>query len=176
MPRHVELTSAGTFCCAVAPMLDRLDASVRQIRVGASRPRGLRKPDDLARHTLLEEDDHRPSAEFLSWRPGLRQPAPAVTEPQRWICLNFTYQQLQAAMAGQDVALARLSLVHESLARGELVEPFGPSLRVTSPCLYWRVPWPGRRKRPKLAAFEAWVVQQARPARTAVISPSPHTP
>ncbi len=92
MPRHVELTSAGTFCCAVAPMLDRLDASVRQIRVGASRPRGLRKPDDLARHTLLEEDDHRPSAESLSWRPGLRQPAPAVTEPQGWICLNFTYQ------------------------------------------------------------------------------------
>jgi LysR family glycine cleavage system transcriptional activator len=59
------------------------------------------------------------------------------------------------------VALARLALVVEALRRGELVEPFGPAGRMASPWSYWLVRWPVRRERPVLAAFEAWVVEQA---------------
>jgi LysR family transcriptional regulator, glycine cleavage system transcriptional activator len=239
--RHVELTSAGAALLrAVAPLLDRLDASVRQIRTARGRRqvgvttfasfaslwllprlqafqqehpdidirisaqdafadpddadidiglryahpddappgsvplfgevltpvaspalRGLVQPADLAWHTLLEEDDHRPSAEYLSWRHWLRLNAPAKLEPRGWIYLNFTYQQIQAALAGQGLALARLALVHESLARGELVEPFGAAGRITSPYAYWLVRWPARRERPELDAFEAWLLAQA---------------
>jgi len=246
--RHVELTSAGAALLgAVAPLLDRLDSSVRQIRntqgrrqVGvttfasfaslwllprlqefqrahpgidirisafdavadpddpeldlglrychpdaapagstllfgevltpAASPalRGLARPDDLAAHTLLEEDDQRPSAEYLSWRHWLRLNAPAGLEPRGWLYLNFTYQQIQAALAGQGVALARVALVSESLARGELVEPFGPVGRVTSPFAYWLVRWPARRERPEVAAFEAWVLEQAARTRLAL--------
>jgi LysR family glycine cleavage system transcriptional activator len=54
-----------------------------------------------------------PSAEYLSWRHWLRLHAPAGLEPRGWIYLNFTYQQIQAALAGQGVALARVALVHE---------------------------------------------------------------
>ena len=250
--RHVEITGAGaTLLRAVAPMLDQLDASVRQLRLGQGReqvslttfasfaslwllprlqafqqahpqtdirisandtlaefddpeldlalrychadqaPKGspllfgevltpvvspgyrrLRQPDELARHTLLEEDDHRASAEFLSWRHWLQLHATPGLEPQGWIYLNFTYQQVQAAMAGQGVALARLSLVHESLARGELVEPFGAARRVASPYAYWLLRWPGRRERPELAAFEAWVLGEAAKTRAAVVMPN----
>ncbi len=240
--RHVELTGAGaTLLRAAAPMIDRLDASVRQIRSVAGRepiglttfasfaslwliprlhsfqanhpaidirvsafdamasaddpeidlalrychrdqaPAGaiplfgevltpacspalakqLRTPDDLATQTLLEEDDHRPSAEFLSWRHWLGKHAPQLGEPRAWVYLNFTYQQIQAALAGQGVALARLALVGESLARGELVEPFGAARRVTSPFSYWLIRWSGRRQRPGLAAFEVWLLAQA---------------
>ncbi|ODV05182.1 MAG: LysR family transcriptional regulator [Rubrivivax sp. SCN 70-15] len=239
--RHVELTNAGAALLrAVAPLLDRLDASVRQIRTARGRRqvgvttfasfaslwllprlqafqqehpdidirisaqdafadpddadidiglryahpddappgsvplfgevltpvaspalRGIARPADLARHTLLEEDDHRPSAEYLSWRHWLRLNAPPKLEPRGWIYLNFTYQQIQAALAGQGLALARLALVHESLERGELVEPFGAAGRVTSPYAYWLVRWPARRERPELDAFEAWLLAQA---------------
>jgi LysR family transcriptional regulator, glycine cleavage system transcriptional activator len=128
----------------------------------------LRTPADLARHTLLEEDDHRPSAQYLSWRHWIGQHAPPRLEPRGWVYLNFTYQQVQAALAGQGLALARVSLVSEALARGELVEPFGPALRVTSPFSYWLVRWPRRRERPALAALEQWLLDEAAATRAAV--------
>ncbi len=121
----------------------------------------IRHPADLAAQTLLEEDDHRPSAEYLSWRHWLGLHAPPRLEPRGWIYLNFTYQQIQAALAGQGVAMARLALVQEPLARGELVELFDGRMRSTSPFAYWLVRWPERRERPALAAFEAWVLAQA---------------
>lgn len=128
------------------------------------------RPADLAGQTLLEEDDHRPSAEYLSWRHWLRLHAPTGLEPRGWIYLNFTYQQIQAALAGQGVALARVALVHETLARGELVEPFGAEGRIGSPFGYWLLRWPGRPATPQLAAFEAWVLAQAAQTRAAMAS------
>ncbi len=243
--RHVELTGAGeSLLRSVAPLLDRLDATVRQIRTARSRRhvalttfasfaslwllprlqefqraepgidirisasdtladaddpeldialryclpedappgstllfgevltpvaspalRGLGAAADLARHTLLEEDSPLASVEYLSWRHWLRLKAPAPLEPRGWLYLNFTYQQIQAARAGQGVALARLALVAEPLARGELIEPFGAAGRVSSPFAYWLVRWPARRERPELAAFEAWVLAQAAATR-----------
>ena len=66
------------------------------------------------------------------------------------------------------MALARLALVGESLARGELIEPFGPAGRITSPFAYWLVRWPARRERPEIAAFETWVLAQAAATRQAL--------
>jgi LysR family glycine cleavage system transcriptional activator len=128
----------------------------------------LRRAADLAQHTLLEEDDARPSAEYLSWRHWLGLQAPPGIEPQGWIYLNFTYQQIQGALAGQGVALARLALVTEAIERGELVEPFGRGGRVESPFAYWLVRWPARRERPVLAAFESWLLREAAATRAAL--------
>ncbi|MEF7615225.1 LysR substrate-binding domain-containing protein [Aquincola sp. MAHUQ-54] len=252
--RSVELTGAGaTLLRSAAPLLDRLDATVRQIRVSAGRrhvgvttfasfaslwliPRlhsfqrmhpdidirisatdalldiddpeldiGLRychpdqappgsihlfgevltpvvcqvlaeqaqrgqapplaHPADLARHALLEEDDHRPSAEFLTWRYWLRQRGQPQLEPLRWIYLNYTHQQIQAALAAQGVALARLALVQESIQRGELIEPFGEAGRERSPFAYWLIHGSNAQRRPELQPFIDWVVEQARETR-----------
>jgi LysR family transcriptional regulator, glycine cleavage system transcriptional activator len=125
----------------------------------------LHEPADLAQHTLLEEDDHRPSAEFLSWRTWLREQGVPRLEPLRWLYLNFTYQQVQAALAGGGVALGRLPLIIDSLSRGELVEPFGPSRRVESPFAYWMFDLAGLRGersiRPEVTAFAQWLGEQA---------------
>ncbi|MCA0240578.1 MAG: LysR family transcriptional regulator [Proteobacteria bacterium] len=125
-------------------------------------------PADLAQQTLLEEDDHRASAEFLSWHHWLRLHAPPGLEPRGWIYLNYTHQQIQGALAGQGVALARVALVHETLARGELVEPFGAEGRIGSPFGYWLLRWRVRPPTPHLLAFEEWVLQQAAETRTAM--------
>lgn len=127
----------------------------------------LREPSDLAGHALLEEDDNRASAEFLSWRHWLRGRGLPHLEPRRWIYLNFTYQQVQGALAGQGVALARLALVTEALERGELIEPFGAAARITSPFAYWMLPLPQARNRPELREFVAWVREQAALTRAA---------
>ena len=135
-------------------------AMARQAERGHSP--ALREPSDLAHHTLLEEDDHRPSADFLSWRSWLRDNGVAGLEPLRWLYLNFTYQQVQAALAGGGVALGRLALIGDSLLRGELVEPFGPARRMLSPYAYWLlVVAGGRDARPEVEAFARWLGEQA---------------
>ncbi len=133
----------------------------------------VQTPADLAHHTLLEEDDHKPSAEYVSWRRWLDQHSPAGLEPRGWIYLNFTYQRIQAALAGQGVALARMALAIESIQRGDLVEPFGTSMRIVSPYAYWLVRWPVRRERPVVAAFERWILARAEATRAALADQSP---
>jgi LysR family transcriptional regulator, glycine cleavage system transcriptional activator len=151
----------------------------RQAERGHAPP--LREPADLAQHTLLEEDDHRPSADFLSWRSWLRHAGVPKLEPLRWLYLNFTYQQVQAALAGGGVALGRLPLIIDSLSRGELVEPFGAALRVPSPYAYWLIDLAAlrgeRSVRPEVSAFAQWLVEQAALTRqqidAAVNGPTP---
>lgn len=132
---------------------------MQQVQEGRAPP--LATPADLAHHTLAEEDDNRPSTEFLSWRHWLAQQGLATLQPRRWLYLNFTYQQVQAALAGQGVALARMALVFEALQRGELVEPFGPALRIDSPYAYWLVVSEGARQRAEVRQFCDWVQAQA---------------
>jgi LysR family glycine cleavage system transcriptional activator len=132
---------------------------MEQAASGAAPP--LAEAADLAQHTLLEEDDPRAGARPLRWRHWLTQHGLPLLEPRRWIYLNFTYQQVQAALAGQGVALARLALVSEPLARGELVELFGADARVETAYAYWLIIAPSRRERPEVQRFAAWVQEQA---------------
>ena len=136
----------------------------------------LTRPADLAEHTLLEMDDgHSLSHLMLSWPSWLAGWGLENLVPRRWISVNYTHQQVQAALAGQGVALARLAMVHDALARGDLVEPFGAGgRRWAEPC-YWLVPLvpPGGRtgaaaQRPEVRAFSDWVLAQAALTRQAI--------
>lgn len=131
----------------------------QQAADGSAAP--LRTAQDLRGHTLAEEDDHRPSAAFLSWQRWLREHGAPGLEPRRWMYLNFTYQQIQAALSGQAVALARLPLVSEQLRRGDLVEPFGPAARLDSPYAYWLLQGSQSRHRTEVIQFSEWVLAQA---------------
>ena len=128
---------------------------------------------DLVQHTLAEEDDNRSSTEYLSWRRWLTLNGQPALEPKRWLYLNFTYQQVQAALAGHGVALARVALVFEALQRGELVEPFGVAGRIDSPYMYWLVVAPASRGRPEVTQFCDWVLEQAKATRAAIGEETP---
>ncbi|WP_442775310.1 LysR family transcriptional regulator [Sphaerotilus montanus] len=135
----------------------------------------LAQPADLTEHTLLEMDDGHSPSTLLSWPRWLAGCGLAHLTPRRWISVNYTHQQVQAALAGQGVALARLAMVHDALARGDLVEPFGAGgRRWAEPC-YWLVPLvpPGGRtgaaaQRPEVRAFSDWVLAQAALTRAAI--------
>ena len=148
----------------LTPVLSR---SLRD-RINAGDAPLLDSATDLARHTLLEEDDDRASSEFLSWRHWLACQGLPTLEPVRWLSLTYTYQQVQAALAGHGIALARLPLVFEALQRGELVEPFGAAGRIVSPFSYWMLVAPGSRARPEVAQFTSWVEAEAKATRDAV--------
>jgi LysR family glycine cleavage system transcriptional activator len=160
MPPHAERLFDDVLSPMTSPRL------MEQVRSGAAPP--LSQPADLAGHALLEEDDHRPSAYSLSWRRWLQLHGQGQLEPRRWVYLNFTHQQVQGALAGQGIALARLPMVHDLQARGELVEPFGTGARMNGEAAYWLVLMPQARLRPALQAFAQWVRAEAARTRQAI--------
>jgi LysR family glycine cleavage system transcriptional activator len=140
---------------------------LEQARAGAVPP--LLQPADLARHTLLEEDDPRPINSYpLSWRRWLDQHGQAGLQPQRWLYLNFTHQQVQGALAGQGIALARIALVHDLLERGELVELFDGRCRLAASATYYLIQLPLAQPRPDLQRFVEWVRNEAARTRRAL--------
>ncbi|MCM5679327.1 LysR substrate-binding domain-containing protein [Schlegelella sp. S2-27] len=140
------------------------------IEAGASgNGKPLQCPEDLAQHALLEEDDGHPGHGVLGWRYWLTSHGLKDFQPQRWVYFNYTYQQVQAALAGQGVALARLPMVAEALRAGELVEPFDPArYRAPREHAYWLVAAPAARQRDEVAQFCSWVEQQAQLTRQAI--------
>ncbi|MGZ5847315.1 MAG: LysR substrate-binding domain-containing protein, partial [Ramlibacter sp.] len=87
-------------------------------------------------------------------------------QPKRWLYFNYAYQMVQAALTGQGVVLARLPMVAESLANGDLIEPL-PKLRMESPMAYWLIQGPRSTHRPEIQAFCDWLLGQGKATRQA---------
>lgn len=129
----------------------------------------LRKAEDLARFALVEaSDSHRTQhMELLSWRRWFDARQLTRLEPKRWLYFNYAHQIAQAALTGQGVALVRTPLIAESLASGDLVEPFA-QLRLDSPLAYWLIVGPRNAARPEVLAFCNWLKVQAAQTRQAI--------
>ncbi len=129
----------------------------------------LRKGTDLANFGLIEASDaHRTqNLEWLTWRRWLEEQHITKLEPKRWLYFNYAHQIAQAALTGQGVALARMPLVADSLASGDLVEVL-PGLRMDSPMVYWLIVGPRSAARPEIVAFCTWLQAQAALTRVAI--------
>lgn len=147
----------------VTPVVSR--AYWARVQAGDEPP--LARPRDLAHHTFIEQEDALSVRSALEWRHWLEAHGEVDLQPRRWMSLSYTYQQVQAALGGQGVALARVPMVVDALARGELVEPFGTEARLRSVRAYWRVAGRGATPRPEVEAFSAWVDAEAATTRAA---------
>jgi LysR family glycine cleavage system transcriptional activator len=129
----------------------------------------LQNAEDLAQFALVEaSDSHRTQhMELLTWRRWLEVQQLRRLEPKRWLYFNYAHQIAQAALTGQGVALVRTPLVAESLASGDLVEPF-PQLRLDSPMAYWLIVGQRNAARPEVQAFCSWLKAQAAQTREAI--------
>ncbi|WP_027014194.1 LysR substrate-binding domain-containing protein [Comamonas composti] len=129
----------------------------------------LRRPADAAHYTLIETGDaHRmPQLEWLSWQRWFGAQGCDQLQPPRWLYFNYAHQIVQAALAGQGLAIARLPLVADALAAGELVEVL-PAHRMESPLAYWLLVGPRSFRRPEVAAFCEWLIAQVEPTRLAM--------
>ncbi len=129
----------------------------------------IRRPEDIAQFTLIEAGDaHRTqNLEWLSWRRWFELNGHSKLQPKRWLYFNYAQQIVQAALAGQGLALARMPLVADALAAGDLVEVL-PGLRLDSPLAYWLVVGPRSAQRPEIRAFCDWLLLQAQATREAI--------
>lgn len=67
---------------------------------------------------------------------------------------------LQAALRGEGLALGRLSLIGELIAKGQLVAPFATVVRSTK-AAYWLVRPSGRASSAPARTFAAWISDEA---------------
>jgi len=128
----------------------------------------LKKPTDLANFALIEAGDaHQTHLEWLTWRRWFEEHELPKLTPKRWLYFNYAYQMVQAALTGQGVVLARLPLVAESLANGDLIEAL-PRARMDSPMAYWMIVGPRSAQRPEIKAFCAWLTAQSKATRETI--------
>jgi DNA-binding transcriptional LysR family regulator len=112
----------------------------------------------LRRHVLIDYDDS--SRAWLQWKHWLRGAGHrAGAAGQGRLLFNQYDQVVQAALAGQGVALGRLALVGNLLAEGKLA----PATRrppVATDHGYWLLARPGADSR-ALAAVRDWILAEA---------------
>ena len=114
-------------------------------------PEPLRRPDDLASHTLLHV------VGFLEdWQVWLTAANVDGVDPTGGLKFDLILNALQAAIDGLGVALGRTALVEGDLATGRLVAPFDISLPIEA--AYYVVAPEQTADLPKIEAFREWLI------------------
>ncbi|HEV2673868.1 MAG TPA: LysR substrate-binding domain-containing protein [Aliidongia sp.] len=111
---------------------------------------GIELPEDLARLTLLRNP-------WQPWTPWFQAAGLAFKEPATGSSYADAGLLLQAAAAGEGVALARGLLARDDLATGRLVRPF--EVAIWDRYGYFLVRPLTAIPNPALAAFERWLSQ-----------------
>lgn len=113
----------------------------------------LERPEDLRHHTLLHDTME------VDWSTWLRASGVEGVDATRGPHFEHSYLVLQAAMAGEGVALGRTALVAEDLRSGRLVRPFELTLPLSY--AYYFVCLPDSLNRLRVRAFRDWLFEEA---------------
>ncbi len=120
----------------------------------------LRQPGDLRHHALLHVDWRIQDETWPNWRMWLLAAGVAGVEPTRGPKFSQESMVVQAAIEGHGVALASSVLVADDLAADRLCKPFTLSLPIRF--AYYVVAPEAAADRPKVAAFRAWILAEAK--------------
>ena len=119
----------------------------------------LAAPGDLASHTLLHDETEMANERKLNWQTWLAHYGVCRDEGAHNLLFTQSDLALQAAIAGQGVALARNSLAYTDIKNGLLVNPFGGGAPVKTACYIC-----GRRdvwRLDKIVALRDWLATEA---------------
>lgn len=119
----------------------------------------LKKPADLAQHTLLAVDMPQGRGLTVDWAPWMA--LMGLPEPRMKNTLRFTQytDAVVAALAGQGVVIGRMPLLADMLQDGRLVAPFGGS--AASQRGYFIVTGPRFADNPDAQDFVRWLREEA---------------
>ena len=117
----------------------------------------LRRPEDLAHHTLL----HSSGGYDDDWRLWLTAAGlPTNISRQPGLTFDLILMTVQAAIDGIGVAMGRTSYVQDDIAKGRLVVPFHIALPADAG--FYLVSPEAVADPPKLAAFRQWLLASAK--------------
>jgi LysR family glycine cleavage system transcriptional activator len=127
----------------------------------------LRRPEDLAHHTLLHATVSREDWQLWLTAAGL----PTALATRRGLTFDQSFMATQAAMEGLGVALGRTPYVETDIAAGRLVVPF--DLALPADAGFYIVAPEETADTPKIALFRDWLVRSVAPG---AVAPPPDVP
>jgi LysR family glycine cleavage system transcriptional activator len=122
--------------------------------------RPLKRPQDLAYHTLLHFDYAGAEAIYMDW--GTWLTALGIGELKSAGALHFSQyeQMIQAAISGQGVALGRQPLVNDLIESGALAAPFKQTL--VGSRAYFIIESRLSAGKPQVREFAQWLLAERR--------------
>jgi LysR family glycine cleavage system transcriptional activator len=127
----------------------------------------LRRPEDLAHHTLLHATVSREDWQLWLTAAGL----PTSLATRRGLSFDQSFMAIQAAMDGLGVALGRTPFVETDIAAGRLVVPFDVVLPADAG--FYIVAPEETADTPKIALFRDWLIGSVAPG---AVAPPPDLP
>jgi LysR family glycine cleavage system transcriptional activator len=118
---------------------------------------GITRPADLRGRKLIHFDWHpqaRAPAVWSRWFRAARLKPPADAET---VAFSEETHAILAVLAGHGIGLLSPTLMAAEIARGTLVQPFGPALPTGG---YHLAALPERRDEPAIAAVWEWFAAQ----------------
>ena len=119
----------------------------------------LRQLGDLSHFSLLHDDSPDQDPSCPDWTMWLKAAGVTNIASQRGLRFNQSSLVLEAAIAGQGVALAKGQLASEDLRAGRLVRPFDAAQPLDF--AYWLVSPRRKTSLAKVAAFRRWLHDNA---------------
>lgn len=124
--------------------------------------KAIRVPADLARHVLLQLDDDRFPAGYddWSWKRWLPLVGTRRIVDRLGPSFTFVHLMLQAAAAGQGVAIASLALTADDIVSGRLIRPLPDEVQIENG--YWLLRPSSSPETRKSLLFREWLMAEVR--------------
>ena len=123
----------------------------------------IRSPEDLARLTLLHFEDPDVATPWLSWSVWFETMRVPNAKLDRGLRFSHYDQVVQAAIAGQGVALGRFPIAQPMIRDGKLVAPLREAYSDKGQTrAYWLIVSPRAQERPEVKTFVRWLKTEAK--------------
>jgi LysR family transcriptional regulator, glycine cleavage system transcriptional activator len=120
----------------------------------------LNEPRDLLHHTLAHIEWSRQGVTWPNWRMWMAAAGVEDFDDSNTLVFETSSNAVDAAMAGDAVALADFVMVANDLAEGRLVRPFELSIKVPSEYAYFLVYPEASASDRRVAAFRDWMLSE----------------
>jgi LysR family glycine cleavage system transcriptional activator len=136
--------------------------SPRLLKIGPQ----LKTPRDLFNHTLAHIEWSRQGVTWPNWSMWMAAAGIDDFDDSRVVVFGRSSDAVQAAIDGSAVALADFALVANDLSEGRLVRPFDLGIKLAPEFAYFLVYPKAVAEDPRIAAFRAWIVEEAAKTQT----------
>jgi LysR family transcriptional regulator, glycine cleavage system transcriptional activator len=122
----------------------------------------LKEPRDLLHHTLAHIEWSRQGVTWPNWRMWMAAAGVEEYDGGNTLVFAASSNAIDAAMAGDAVALADFAMVANDLSEGRLVQPFDLSIKVAADYAYFLVYPEAAAQDARISAFRDWMISEAR--------------